>query len=108
MAYEIYREAPVVPHLHDVVEEAWALIPEPVVELERFEFEDLNWFETTTGFYRTRTARLMSVITALDDLERGSPIGERVVTRRYAAGLGQVDPGVRSALSEFLRLFVAA
>jgi hypothetical protein len=106
MAYEIYREAPVAPLLHDVVEEAWAMIPEPVVDLEPFELADLNWFETTKRFYSTRTTRLLSVIAALDDLDRGSPIGERVVTRRYAAGLSRVDPGARSDLSGFLRRFL--
>ena len=30
MAFAVYRHAPVAPHLEDVVEEAWALIPEPV------------------------------------------------------------------------------
>jgi hypothetical protein len=82
------------------------MIPEPIVDVEQFELEELNWFETTKGFYRTRTARLLSVIAALDDLDQGSPIGERVVTKRYAAGLKRVSPGARSDLSGFLRRFL--
>jgi hypothetical protein len=105
MSYEIYRRAPVAPHLADVVEEAWALIPRSTLTPKPFRLEDLNWFEATERFYRTRSARLAAVMDALNATERGFPIRERVVTTRYAAGLPFVSAAARSKLKEFLQRF---
>ena len=93
MAYQIYRHAPVAPHLQSVVDEAWAMIPQPSLEIRPFALDDLNWFETTENFYRTRSRRLASVIQALEALESGQPLGDKVITSRYAAGLPEVSAG---------------
>lgn len=107
MAYEIYRRAPVEPYLREIVEEAWAMLPEPTLKPQPFGLEDLNWFETTDGFYRIRSARLASVFDALEAIEQGLPVrGERVVTKRYAAGLPLVQRAARFGLKEFLLRFV--
>jgi hypothetical protein len=102
---KVYRNAPVLAHLSNVVEQAWEMIPEPTVELEPFSLDDLNWFITTPSFYRTRSTRLDTVIAALDAIEDGLPLGERVVTRRYAAGLPLVSSSARSALRVHLQRF---
>jgi hypothetical protein len=106
MSYEIYRRAPVAPHLLDVVEQGWALIPPPAVTPQAFRLEDLNWFETTDRFYRTRSARLAAVIAALSASEQSLPDAERVVTRRYAAGLPLVSADARSKLKSYLQRFL--
>ena len=108
MAYEIYRRAPVSPHLQEIVEEAWALLPEPTLKPQPFRLEDLNWFEPSDGFYRTRSRRLASVIEALEAIEQGLPVRERVVTTRYAKGLPRVSPAALSELKAFLQRFVGS
>jgi len=105
MSYTVYRQAPVLPHLQQAVEEAWEMIPPPTVELEPFTLDDLNWFQATPAFFRTRTSRLESVIAALDAIDDGLPLGERVVTRRYAVGLPLVPSAQRSALRVHLKRF---
>jgi hypothetical protein len=106
MSYRIYRDAPVEPHLREAVDEAWSMIPQPDVEPTPFELGDLNWFQPTDGFYRTRLQRLGAVVEALASLERNQPIPSRVVTTRYAAGLRSVKRTERRALSEHLQRFV--
>jgi hypothetical protein len=106
MTYAVYRDAPVSDHLREIVAEAWELVPTPMVELEPFEFDELNQFEPTAAFYRTRSSRLASVMDALEQLERGGPIADRVVTTRYAAGLSDVPVDAREHLLNYLRRFV--
>lgn len=106
MSYRLYRDQPVLPHLEPAVKQAWALLPPPSIDLVDFDPDDLNWFCTSPGFFRTRLSRLMSVIAALDAINEGSSLPERVVTRRYAAGLPQVAPDARAALRAFLAQFV--
>ena len=105
VSYAVYRDAPVLPHLRPIAEEAWDMIPPPTVTLQDFAPTDLNWFRTTSAFFRTRTSRLDSVIEALDAIDQGLPLGERVVTRRYAAGLPLVPHADRSALKVHLGRF---
>jgi len=106
MAWRIYRDAAVAPHLAVVAEEAWALIPDPPIEIEPFELDELNWFEATDGFYRTRATRLRAVIDALDAVHEGRSLPRRVVTTRYAAGLPAVKQGTRADLRQFLGRFL--
>jgi hypothetical protein len=108
MAWQIYRRARVAPHLYDIVEEAWAMLPEPPLKPQPFALEDLNWFEIISSFYRTRSRRLESVIAALEAIERQEPIPARVITTRYAAGLPLVPPAARSELKHLLQRFVAS
>jgi hypothetical protein len=107
MSYRIYRDAPVEQHLKGVRDEAWAMVPEPKVAIRPFELEDLNWFQASPAFFRTRARRLAAVIAALDAIERGEPVADRVVTRRYAQGLPLVDPAGRARLHTYLRAFLA-
>jgi hypothetical protein len=106
MAWQIYRGAAVAPHLAVVVEEAWELIPNPPIEVEPFGLDELNWFQATDGFYRTRSIRLRAVVDALESVNMGRPLPARVVTTRYAAGLPAVKEEARSDLERFLRRFL--
>jgi hypothetical protein len=106
MSYFIYRGAPVARHLEAIRDEAWAMIPEPQVTIRPFAPEDLNWFQASSAFFRIRTRRLMSVIAALDAIEQGEPVADRVVTHRYAQGLPNVDPAGRGKLRTYLRAFL--
>ena len=105
LAWQIYRDAPVAPNRRDIVEEAWALLPHPVVRVQPFEVGNLNWFEATPAFYKTCSARLASVLEALDDVESRSPLPMRVITRRYASGLPTVSSTARRELQQFLLRF---
>ena len=102
MAWAIYRNAPVAPHLSDVVEEAWQLLPEPD---DVHELPNLNWFEPTSRFYSTRQARLDSVVNALERLEAGRALETKVVTTRYTEGLPDVADRERAALASHLNRF---
>jgi hypothetical protein len=105
MAFRVYHGAPVEPRLLQIAESAWRMIPPPGTALDDFGLDDLNWFRATESFFRVRLARLRSVIAALEAVEKGMPLPERVVTRRYAAGLPHVPTSARSELLSFLGLF---
>ena len=92
MAFAIYRDAPVAPHLVEVAEEAWAMVPEP--QLITVSASDLNWFEATDRFFATRTTRLRTVVRAIEDLDAGRPLSTKVVTSRYTNGLPDVTSAV--------------
>jgi hypothetical protein len=106
VAHHIYRDARVRGELREATERAWAMIPEPVVDLQSLDLEALNWFEPTGGFYRTRLKRLRSVIEALEAIEEGAALPSRVVTTRYAAGLPGVASDARAALWGYLKDFL--
>ena len=102
MAWQIYRHAPVAPHLEGVVEEAWNLIPPPEHHMP---LPTLNHFETTPRFFSTRENRLRTVVRALRRLERGQDLDEKVVTSRYTEGLPSVPEAERDALRDYLSRF---
>ena len=102
MAWQIYRHAPVAPHLEGVVEEAWNLIPPPERHVP---LPPLNHFETTSRFFSTRENRLRTVVRALRRLERGQDLDEKVVTGRYTEGLPSVPEAQRDALRDYLSRF---
>lgn len=104
MSWAIYRHAPVAPHLTEVVEEAWSLLPEPELSID-FDEAELNWFESTPTFFSTRRSRLQSVLDALMLLEAGEPLDRKVITTRYGDGLPQVSSAARSALRSRLQAF---
>ena len=106
MSWQIYREAPVAPHLAVIVEEAWALLPRPAIEIEAFELDELNWFQATEGFHRTRSSKLRAVVDALDAVAESQTLPARVITSRYAAGLPTVSHEARSDLRRFLARFL--
>ena len=103
MAFAVYRHAPVAPHLEDVVEEAWALIPEPVPLTKPV--SDLNWFESTERFFTNRLQALESVVFALRTLSAGNPLLSKVVTSRYTSGLPNVALEARRQLLAHLARF---
>lgn len=103
MAWQIYRHAPVAPHLKDVVEEAWNLIPPPERSVA---LPPLNHFETTRRFFSTRENRFRTVLRALHRLERGQDLDEKVVTSRYTEGLPGVPRAERDAMRDYLLRFI--
>ena len=103
LAWTIFRNAPVEPHLREVVEEAWKLVPEPAEPVA--DLPPLNTFVISEQYLLTRRARLRTVISALDLIEQGQPLTPGLVTSRYAEGLPQVGTTERSALKTFLRRF---
>jgi hypothetical protein len=104
MAWSMYRSAPVAPHLSEIVEEAWAMIPQPAVLAENL--PAMKSFSATARFSATRRQRLDTVIGALERLNAGLDVAGKVVTSRYGEGLTSVNPAARSDLLTFLRRFV--
>lgn len=103
MAFAIYRDAPVAPHLQDVVSAAWAMIPEPTQLATPL--SDLNWFESSDQFFATRRTRLQSVVAGLEMIAAGMPITTDVITSRYTVGLPSVAADARGELLAQLRRY---
>lgn len=101
----MYRSAPVKPDLKPIVEEAWALLPEPAPLPVPVDPELLNWFVTSERFFATRRARLASVRRALADVAAGRPLDAKVVSRRYTEGLPSVTAEARDSLARHLERF---
>jgi hypothetical protein len=106
MAFKIYRDVPVEGRLRDVLDHAWGMIPQPDIAIEPFALEDLNWFVMTDSFFKTREARVISVVDALEALEQGKTITAKVITTRYSNGLPDIGAGARSELKRYLRDFL--
>ena len=103
ISWQIYRHAPVAAHLLEVVKEAWTLVPEPKQSVDHM--PDLNWFEPTDRFRSTRRARLDTVLEALQRLDRGQSLEQKVITTRYGDGLPHVSESARSELLRHLHRF---
>ena len=82
----IYESAPVRKDVVDVVREAWALLPPSTVEIPSVDPDNLNWFESTDGFFARRASRLSAVITALETLEGGRVLAGKVITLALHGG----------------------
>lgn len=105
VSWQVYRSAPVKPDLEPIVEEAWALLPEPASLPAHVDPELLNWFVTSERFFATRRDRLASVRRALDDIAAGRPLDAKVVSRRYTEGLPSVTAAARESLAQHLDRF---
>lgn len=103
LAWKVYRTAPVAPHLRDIVDEAWDLIPQPA-EIP-VNVPELNTFISTERFRSTRRDRLRSVIAATELIEGGQSLPAKVVTKRYSEGLPRVEIAQLIALRSFLKRF---
>ena len=105
MAWQIYRPVAVEPTYEQIVKRSWALLPVPERAIGTIRHEELNWFEPTERFYRTREERLRSVVEALLQLEAGKGIAAKVITSRYGQGLPGVSAEARSDLRSYLCQF---
>lgn len=104
-SWGIYRSAPVRAELHDLVEETWALIPEPA-GWSSTDLSDLHSFEYTDKFQQNRQTSLRQVKDFIDALLAGRPIPSASrLSGRYQAGLPTVDRQALSALSAELANF---
>jgi hypothetical protein len=102
-AWAIYRHAPVAPHLAELVEEVWRMLPTP--EPVSVSDTDLNWFEVTEQFLATRGRRLNEVIYALERLDQGEALSKKVISTRYTVGLPKVEGNTRMELLGRLQQF---
>lgn len=105
LAIAIYRDAPITPSLRPLVDEAWALLPEPAVVVADADPATLNWFVPTERFFKMRAARLQSVVRALETLEAGGQLGSKVIATRYTEGLPRVGEQARRDLLSQLQRF---
>jgi hypothetical protein len=106
MAWVRYRHCPVDPHLEEVVEEAWALLPTPATTLAH-DFATWNYFVPSDSFVKSRQARVRSVLEAVQKVLAGDELTTKVISSRYTEGLPAVTPNALSTLEAHLRRFVA-
>jgi hypothetical protein len=110
LSVALYRNAPVNLAVSAVAEEAWALIGapdavDPDIQSRVRQADGVNWFATTSAFFRTRRTRVDQIARALEALERGDRLHAKVVSSRYTAGLPSVDPAARAELLAWLERF---
>jgi hypothetical protein len=106
MSWQVYRDAPVRPALRSLVEESWDLLAEPQLTVQPVNPSTFNWFTPTPAFFRLRHTRLASVLRALDRLDAGLTLEEKVVTSRYTDGLPSVGESARGVLRNRLTPFL--
>lgn len=107
ISWQVYRSAAVRSDLKPIVEDAWALLPEPAPLPRPVDPELLNWFVTNERFLAMRRVRLDSVRHALDDIAAGRPLDSKVVSRRYTDGLPDVTAEARDSLARHLERFTS-
>ena len=81
-------------------------LPEAPTEID-VDLGKLNWFVSTERFLAGRKVRLARMIDALNALEAGEPLTQKVIATRYTDGLPSVDADRRKRLLGFLSRFVA-
>jgi hypothetical protein len=99
LSWSIYRDAPVATHLAYLVEESWALLPEPTRAIQHLNMGQLNWFKATPAFMSLREQRVRTVVAALRRVRGGLPPEGKVIASRYTAGLSAVP---REAIDKLL------
>lgn len=105
MSWSLYRNAVVEPHLVDVVEEAWSLLPRPDTSQLDSSSADWNYFVPTDRFLNTRRSRLAAVEEAAEALISGQSLPGKVISTRYTDGLPYVDINALRRLREYLGRF---
>ncbi len=105
LAWVVYRDAPVSPHLKELVEGCWAQLPQSPRRIEPVDSGNLNWFVSSPQFFQVRERRLAAVIDALVRVRDGLPLQEKVVTTRYTEGLPGVSAEAVEALLETLATY---
>lgn len=106
MAWAIYRDAPVDPHLSEIVEGCWERLPEPERPIAPLDVMQLNWFRATPRFMATREQRIRSVVGALRCVQNGQSFPGKIVASRYTAGLAALPSDVAEHLASELSGFL--
>lgn len=107
MSWSLYRHAEIDDRLREVVEDAWALLPTPT-NSEEFETTCWNYFVPSERFLQARSARVDTVVAAIDAVLQGNPLPAKVITTRYTQGLPGVDAEALNRIRRFLTKFVTA
>lgn len=105
MSWSRYRSHAVKPHLAAVVEDAWALLPEPTT-FAAHSFDDWNYFIPNDPWMRLRQSRIRSVRDAATSLLAGKDLETKVIATRYTEGLPHVGAEALTDLQVFLERFV--
>jgi hypothetical protein len=109
LAFKVYRHEEVRAPLRPVVEQAWRLLPAPtgVPQQGLPSPDELNFFEPTETWRRVRLHKIRQVADALAAVAEGRSVPEKVIAKRYAAGLNDVGTGEAAALKEHLEAFLS-
>lgn len=87
-----------------LVRAAWDLLPSPagIPESGLPDPESLNYFVSEPTFVARRQAMIQSVNSAIGELKAGRPLPERVINKKYAAGLSQLPAPSLSELEALI------
>ena len=107
MSWARYRDAEVDPHLREVVEEAWAILPAPTAS-RADDVDSWNYFHPPETFVTARVSRVKAVLAAADAVVAGDPLAKKVISTRYTEGLPLVEVSALVALRDHLRRFLPA
>jgi hypothetical protein len=109
ISVSLYRHISVDVPLQRFVDDAWDLLPEPLIpELGVPSPERLSFYHHDEGFVDRRRKTISSVLAALDFAARGEPTQGKVVSSRYSKGLNALPPGRAGPLATYLRDYIAA
>jgi hypothetical protein len=110
VSLKLYRSVPVSETLRPIVEESWALLPEPTgVPPEGVpDPNELNTFVPGDSFFKARSTDLAKVLEALRTVRDGGKPKGKVVSSRYGAGLPQVSKRSLSKLERALSAYLSA
>lgn len=107
MSFARYRNEEVAPHLSEVVDQAWALLPPPSSKLSVVT-NDWNYFVPTERFLQLRQERIVSVHSAVGTLLAGKQLTTKVIATRYTEGLPLIDHDALERLEHHLSRFIPA
>jgi hypothetical protein len=109
ISVSLYRHISIDGPLRRCVDDAWDLLPEPLIPgLGVPTLERLSFFHHDEGFVDRRRRTISTVLAALDMAARGDPTQSKVVSSRYSEGLSSLPPGGGWRLATYLRNYIAA
>lgn len=109
VSVSLYRDVPVASSLRRHVDEAWALLPDPLIsELGVPSIESLSFFGHDQGFVGRRRKTLSTVTSAMQARAENNEVTAKVVSSRYTQGIARLQPQKALQLLQFLEDYLNA
>lgn len=109
IAVSLYRGIQIDGPLGRYVDDAWALLPEPMIPtLGVPPLETLSFFHHEEGFVDRRRSATTSVLAALRDTAAGKEVQRKVVSSRYGKGLNSLPKAQALRLADSLEEYLNA
>lgn len=107
MAWAIYRQADTAPRNEALAASCWARLQPSPIKIQPVDTSFLNWFVANERFFKLREKRIREVADGIDQVLNGLAIPNKVVARRYTAGLPAVEPDQLKLLRGRLMAFLS-